>query len=136
MGLNPKRQFVALNGSAGALTVIRLSCMAYYVEIVEDPAVNAGVAQGLQGNYMDPFDGSLSPAAGTTSWLPPTLPNTPQITLGNQHHYPGQGGEILGNGGSGGQLDTPGGSVRLGTPIVTLKSKTATATQVIVSEWY
>lgn len=136
-GSIPKKQYVALNNNAGAFTVIRLTCMARYVEVIEDPSYNAGVAQGLQGNYLDPFlgQGGLTPAApGGQIWPVPPV-GTAAISLGDPRQTHGGLGMPLGNGGSGGNLDTPGGNVALGTPILQLRSNTATATGVIVSEW-
>ena len=141
---NPKITYVALNNNAGVFTVIRLSTFAKYVEIVEDPGVNAGVGQGLQGNILDPFAqsanitaGMVPAAAGAGVWPAPVAADgwAPQITFGARHALGDWPGLPIGNPGSAGNVDNPGGTPTLGTPLCQLRSNTATATQVIVREW-
>src|ERR1700739_224991 len=142
---NPKRRFIALNNNAGAFTVIRLTTWAKYVEIAEDPAYNAGVGQGLQGNYLDPFavspnmEAGRSPAneGGAVFIADVSLPGAlqPPLTFGDKHNIHSGTEMPLGNPGSAGHGEHPGGGATVGTPIVQLRSNTATATGIIVSEY-
>lgn len=155
---NPKYTTYALNSSTGAFTVIRLTTFAKYVEIFEDPNVNGGVQQGLQYNNLDPFALSSNitlnsqppapdfgivlafgapPGQGTAGTTPPGA-FQPQLTFGDEHNVHSGKEAPLGNPGSGGAPSTPGipnGAPSLGTPIVQLRSNSATATQVVVREW-
>ena len=144
--VNPKRTFVALNNDAGAFTVIRLSTFAKYVRISEDPAYNEGVGQGLQGNYLDPFANSADivagmnpPVAGAAVWIPDaSLPGAlqPPLEFGSKHALSDYCGMPLGNPGSAGNTDSPGPETpTLGTPLVQLRSNTATATGIIIEEY-
>jgi hypothetical protein len=143
--VNPKRTFLALNNNAGAFTVIRLSTFAKYVRISEDPAYNAGVGQGLQGNYLDPFAISanitknMNPAAagGAVFAVNASIPGglEPPLEFGSRHALSGYQGMPLGNPGSGGNPVSPGGPVTLGTPLVQLRSNTATPTGIIIEEY-
>ena len=54
MQTNPKTTNVAVNGSGGGWTLIQGTILTGKVEIQEDPELNAGVGQGLQGYYLDP----------------------------------------------------------------------------------
>lgn len=143
---NPKRRWIALNANDGAFTVIRLTTWAKYVEIVEDPAYNAGVGQGLQGNYLDPFalstniEAGMEPAAegGAVFAVNASIPGglEPPLTFGGSKNSLADGrGMPLGNPGSGGDPVGPGAGPSLGTPLIQLRSNTATPTGVIVSEY-
>ena len=126
---NPNRRYIALNGNGGAYVAITLSMMARYVEITEDTgasAGNGGVAQGLQGNIVDPVTGALQPPnAGDGLW-PPMTSNIgeeaiAQIALGDHHAVHGGQGVPVGG---------------TGATVAKLRSNTATPTQVIVREYY
>lgn len=124
---NPRETYVPLNANGGGYTNIVLSMMARYVEIDEDEspnAPNAGVAQGLMGNLIDPITGALTPAvAGNGFWKrisPPAAP-TPAIELGDPRSVHGGQGVPVGG---------------TGAVVAQLKSATATPTQVIVREFY
>lgn len=144
--VNPKRRFIPLNNNAGAFTVIRLTTWAKYVKIEEDPAYQAGGnGQGLQGNYLDPFANS----ANITANMVPAVAGgavfvannsidggvEPQIEFGSKHALSSGCGPVLGNPGSGGNVDLPGGQPTLGTPLIQLRSNSANATGIIVSEY-
>lgn len=143
--VNPKRTFIALNNNAGQMTVIRLSTWAKYVSIKEDPAYNAGVGQGVQGNYLDPFANSANITAGMNPAAPGgavfqvnnSIPGglEPPCEFGSKHALADGYGQPLGNPGSGGNVDNPGGVPTLGTPLIQLRSNTATATGIIVEEY-
>jgi hypothetical protein len=142
---NPKRTWYPLNGNGGAFTVIRLTTWAKYVEIAEDPAQNAGVGQGLQGNYLDPFAQSgnitagMSPAGagGAVFAVNAALAGglEPPLNFGDKHNIHSGTEAPLGNPGSAGNVDNPGGQATLGTPLIQLRSNTATPTGIIVSEY-
>lgn len=51
---NPKVTNIAINAKNGAMTLIAGTKMSSRVMVMEDPNYNAGVAQGLQGYYLDP----------------------------------------------------------------------------------
>ena len=143
----PTVRLIPLNGSAGAFTVIRCSIVCGYMEIEEDSAVPA---QGLQGNFLDPFTAAPNPAVGVEVWLPSGA-NYPKgdypIAIGDPRHNVAGRMLPIGNGGSGGYVDTrspvpqtvpagPGAlNPSLGTPVMQLRSNTATPTQVRVREW-
>lgn len=127
MPTNPKETYVPLNASGGALTDIVLSIMARYVEICEDEAPgspNGGVAQGFQGNLVDPIDGSLTPPAlnaGFWKRISPEQVPCPAINLGDPRSVHGGMGVPVGG---------------KGAIVAQLTSATATATQAIVREYY
>lgn len=144
---NPKRTFVALNGNGGAFTTIRLSTFAKYVRIVDDKSQNGGVTQGVEGNYIDPFASTAQIAAG--EGLTPAAAGgavfiaddsvegsfQPAITFGSKHALSDWKGMPLGNPGSDGAPAVPGGQPSLGTPLIQLRSYTATPCGVIVEEY-
>lgn len=137
--LNPRITLVAINGSGGAETIIRLTGFTIYMEIEEDPSYNAGTAQGLQGHYLDPANSTVANPAANQVWLANTdgqegVAFQPikfgEKRRGHSHATP------LGHGGSNGKPFSPGLPPALGTPMVSLKSNSATATGVIVKEWF
>jgi hypothetical protein len=146
--VNPKRTFTALNNNAGAFTVIRLTTWAKYVRIKEDPAYQSGdpaAGQGLQGNYLDPF----AQSANITKGMTPAVAGDavfvanasieggvePVIEFGSRHALSDGKGMPLGNPGSDGNIDVPGGQVTLGTPLIQLRSNSANATGIIIEEY-
>lgn len=150
MQTNPSVRYIPLNNNTGAMTIIRCSIPCGYMEIEEDSSVNDGTMQGLQGNLLDPFTAAPDPAVGEAVWLPSsaTYPKGDYpIAIGDPRHDHGAQFFPIGNGGSGTYTDTrspnpqncPAGpgyqNPSLGTPIIQLRSNSATATQVIVREW-
>jgi hypothetical protein len=133
---NPKVTKIAVNGSGGAAVIVRCTIMASYAEIQEDPSLNAGVAQGLVGQRLDPFTGV---GTVTETWEPNTQGQEGEafqpITFGDPRRIHGAFGDYIGQGGSGGAPETPGKPPSLGTPLVSLKSLTATATGILLKEW-
>lgn len=68
---NPKVTKIAINAAGGAMTKILGTQMASKVDIIEDPAFNAGVQQGLTGNRLDPSANMAAPVVGPLEvWLP------------------------------------------------------------------
>jgi hypothetical protein len=127
MPTNPLETYVPLNGAGGALAQIVLKTMARFVEICEDEAPaspNGGVAQGLQGNLVDPVTGALTPPvanAGYWKRIDPEAVPAPAIKLGDPRSVHGGMGVPVGG---------------KGAVIAQLTSATNTPTQVIVREWY
>lgn len=129
--VNPLRRRVAINGSGGASVVIRLTTWAKYVEIEEDPTANAGILQGLNGFALDPF--AQSSAILTNS--EPLEQGKSLYAFGDPHHVNDIATTPLGNPGSAGNVDLPGGAATLGTPLASIISNTATATAVWIREY-
>lgn len=137
--VNPKRTKVAINNNAGAWTVIRLTTWAKYVAIYEDLTQNAGATQGLQYNLLDPF--ALS--GNITQNAEPAPPDyfvsdknaSPEIEVGDARYIHSPTTMPLGNPGSGGNVDNPGGVATLGTPVLQLRTNSANPTNAIVEEW-
>ena len=134
---NPKRTLYAINNDAGAYTVIRLTACSIYVTIDEDPSQNAGVKQGLQYYALDPFAQSSNILSGAEGPFvtPLSAAGIPELTFGDQHNIHNRENAPLGAPGSGGNVDVPGGQPTLGTPLVAVRTNTATATNIIVTEY-
>lgn len=126
---NPKVTNIAINGSGGALTNIAMTILASKVEVMEDPSVNAGVPQGLQGFYIDPQPPQEP--------VPVASPNVLQNWLGQTSGQMGRAYQPIIFGGSDGRVHGGEGNYvgALGTVILQLKSLTATATAILLVEW-
>ena len=151
MQTNPKTTFYPINSNAGVFTVIRLTTFAKYIEISEDPNYNAGQQQGLQYNSLDPFavssnitlNAQPTPPAygivlgfgGATITLIPPASFQPSLIFGDAHNIHSATEMPLGNPGSAGNVDSPGGTVTLGTPLVQIRTNSANAGGIIVKEW-
>lgn len=135
--VNPKKTLYAINNNAGAFTTIRLSTWAKFVTVDEDPTQNAGAKQGLQYYQLDPFaqSGNILNNAEGPFTAPLTAVGTPEITLGDQYYVNAPTTAPLGNPGSGGNVDVPGGVATLGTPILSLRTNSANPTNAIVTEY-
>lgn len=128
MEQNPKVTNIAINGSAGALTQINGTILASRVEVMEDPAYNAGAQQGLQGFYLDPNSNPANPAkspANAQVWLP-------NGTGGSGRAYQpiifgGAPGRVFAAFGQYASADT--------TPLLQVKSLSASAGGVLLVEW-
>ena len=126
--VNPKITQVPINGSGGGLTNIVLTIMASKVEVQEDPSVNTGAPQGLQGYYIDTPPGVAVPTpspAGLMTWLPNTAGQTgrayqPIIFGGSDGRVHGGEGNYVG---------------AQGTVVLQLKSLSPTATQILLVEY-
>lgn len=134
---NPKRTSYPINNNAGAYTTIRLTTWAKYIEFDEDPGQNAGAKQGLEYYALDPFAQSSNILAGAAGPLvtPITAAGTPELTFGDKFHVNDLTLAPLGNPGSGGNVDVPGGVATLGTPMISVRTNSASATNLIVSEY-
>ena len=141
---------VALNAVGGAFTLVRcsLGCTTK-MKIVEDGSANGGVQQGLEYNLLRlPFPGEVPATTEVivdTSGYKRVYVVEPLQTLafGNGEPiliegYPGDhppNTAPLGNGGSYPNPVCPGGPVTDGTPILQIKSATANATTINITEW-
>lgn len=126
---NPKVTNIALNNNAGALVTIAGTKLSGKVMVMEDPALNAGVPQGLQGFYMDPNskgapvqDKGGNNAPVQQVWLPQTSGQAGQA-------YQPIVFEDRINGAHGAYAGAD------GTPLLSLRSNSATATGVLLVEW-
>lgn len=143
---------VALNANGGAFTLVRCSLGATdKMKIVEDGASNGGVQQGLVYNLLRiPFPGEVVAPANQLivqdqSGYRRQYVVEPLQTLafGNGEPiliegYPGDhppNTAPIGNGGSYPLPVCPGGPVTDGTPILQIKSATANATTINITEW-
>lgn len=126
---NPKVTNIALNAKAGALILIAGTKVSGKVMVMEDPALNAGVPQGLTGFYMDPASkgnpqqdkgGNVAPVQQV--WLANSAGQTGQayqpIVFENRVH--GGLGEY---------------AAADGTPLLFLTSNSATPSGVLLVEW-
>lgn len=134
--VNPKRRIVAVNNNAGAFTTIRLTTFAMYLAVDEDPTQNAGVKQGLQYYLLDPFalSGDILNNAEGPFVSPVTAAGEPEIEVGDPRYINAQTTAPLGNPGSDGNIDSPGGVATLGTPILAVRTNSASPTNLIVTE--
>lgn len=128
--MNPKTTAIAVPAKGAAnFALIAMTIMAGTVEIIEDPSVNAGVAQGLTGFYMDP-DSKGNPQ------VDPNLP-TSQVWLPNSAGQTGRAYQPIRFGGEYGRVHGAFGNTvgADGTPLLKLQSNSATPTQVLLVEW-
>ena len=139
---NPKVSNVAVNAIGGAPVLIRLSILASKVSVQEDPSLNAGVAQGLTGYYLDPdvilptaFIAAPTLAAAIAGGLLAN-PNL-QVWLANSVGQQGQAYQPITFGGSDGRVHGgEGGYVGAqNSGVLLLTSNSATATGVLLVEW-
>lgn len=136
-----KPRIVALNGSAGAYITVLATQWTWRAEILEDFGANAGVGQGLE--YLIPDPQSPNPtvplwlgAAGSTA-TPVTAtvgfkigPQTEPIILGEPLPMGGGFAPTIGVG-----PDNSGGYSIPATPLIMIRSASATATSIRVTEF-
>lgn len=123
----------AINGNGGAFTKIRCTLgSTRRMSIVEDGAANAGTQQGLQYQLVTNKGGDLT--FSPTVQVPPDLSLEPIIIEGGVgDHAPNR--EPIGTGGSSPFPVSPGGPVTNGTIVLQIRSASATATTIDVTEW-
>jgi hypothetical protein len=128
--VNPKTTQVALNSDAGNYTDIALTMMASKVEVQEDPSLNSGTPQGLQGYYLDPD----SPQAAPT--VDAAIP-AKQVWLANSQGQVGRAYQPIIFGGADGRVHGGEGNYVgvKGTPLLRLRSNSGTATGILLVEW-
>lgn len=138
---NPRVTSYAINAKGGAWVPIPLTIMASKVTVIEDPAFNNGVFQGLTGYYVDTQPpqnpGVDAPSAAA---VPPGVatPAYQQVWLPNTDGQEGQAFEPIKFGGSeagrvhGALGDYVGAE---GTVVLWLTTNTQNAGAVLVEEW-
>jgi hypothetical protein len=122
-------RLITINGSAGAYTTVLATQVTRRVEIIEDySAIVNGVNQGLQYNLPDP----KSPDPGNPIWLGPfsIAPQSEAIILGEPIPQGTGYGTVIGHG-----PDASGGFIIAATPLIQIRSASATATTIRVSEF-
>jgi hypothetical protein len=130
-----KVRLIALPVVGSAPVVIRCTQVTSRMEITEDSGLNAGVQQGLQGNFLTSNGQGGVTAGPLLTWIPNANDLQEPIVIAG---YPGDhppNTVPIGNGGSSPYPVSAGGPVTLGTRIIQLTSASATATQVRVVEW-
>lgn len=122
-----KTKLVNVNGSAGAFVTYSATSVCRKLTVIEDGSGAAGVGQGLAYQYDD--------GNGTTPNVPNTAvtytiePQTEPIILGESVPW-GEGyGRVIGT-----PADNSGGYSIAATPLINLRSASATATVVRVTE--
>jgi hypothetical protein len=119
---------IAINANTRAYTTVLATMPTRRVEILEDYSANAGVGQGLQ--YMLPDNSSSDPSNPTWDGPFSIAPQTEPVILGEPvpqgHGY----GAVLGHG-----PDASGGYTLAATPLIQIRSASATDTTIRVSEF-
>lgn len=116
---------IALNNNAGAYTTVLATQWTWRAEILED---NSVTAQGLQYNL--PAPASQDPS--NPNWLGPfdIAQQTEPIILGQQLPMGSGFAPTIGHG-----PDASGGQTLPATPLIQIRSATATATTIRITEW-
>jgi hypothetical protein len=140
----PNVRSIAINGDAGAYTVISATQWTWRAEIIEDYSANAGVGQGLQ--YLVPDPKSMYPdtpnwlgtagSTGNTAVTAATVgfevaPQTEPIILGSAVLPLGGGSApTIGHG-----PDASGGYTLPATQLIQIRSASATGTTIRITEY-
>lgn len=135
-----KPRYIAINGSAGAYTTVLATQWTWRAEILEDYSANAGVGQGLEYLVPDPSTLPQAPSwlgqAGSTA-TPVTAtvgfkigPVTEPIILGEPLPLGGGSAPTIGTG-----PDNSGGYSIVATPLIMIRSATATSTAIRLTEF-
>jgi len=125
-GFNARQ--IALNGSGGAWVVISATIVSRYAEAIEDFVSNGGAAQGIE--YQFP-----SVDEGVVTWPGPVLslpPSAEPLQLGDKATLFTKTGPILGQPGQQ-IIGQP--AAQAATPIVRMRSASATATTINFTEY-
>ena len=135
---NPVVRNIAINAKGGNMTNIALTILASKVEVMEDPALNGGVPQGLTGYYIDTqppqptvpiMPGGAAPPQADPSnlqvWLPAT--NGQNGRAYQPIIFGGDAGRV--HGGEGGYVGAQ------GTVVLQLTSNTNNASGIILVQW-
>lgn len=133
-------RYIAINGSAGAYTTVLATQWTWRAEVLEDYSANAGVGQGLEFLLPDPKSFPQTPAwlgqAGSTAApATPTVgfkigPQTEPIILGQPLPLGGGSAPTIGTG-----PDNSGGYSIPATPLIMIRSASATATAIRITEF-
>lgn len=119
---------VVINSNSGAYTTVYATQVTRRVEILEDYSANNGISQGLE--YMLPDPTSADPS--NPSWNGPfeVAPQTEPLILGEPVPQGAGYAPVLGHG-----PDSSGGYSLPATPLIQIRSASATATTIRVSEF-
>jgi hypothetical protein len=136
--VNPKITNIPINALGGAMTNIVLTIMCSKAEVMEDPAYNNGVPQGLTGYYIDTQPGLPTPPIEPGGAAPPQAsPANLQVWLPNNNGQIGRAYEPIIFGGPDGR--THGAYSEFvgaqGTTILQLTTSTQNGGGVILVEW-
>jgi hypothetical protein len=115
-------RLLSLNGSGGAFTAVSATTVTRRVEIIEDGSANSGVGQGLSYQFND---GSATPFTTIYTIEPQSEP----IVLGSPIPQGAGFGLVIGT-----PADNSGGYALAATLLINLRSASATATVVRVTE--
>ena len=126
----PKITNLPINAQGGEMTLIAGTILSSKVEVMEDPAYNNGVGQGLTGFYMDPDSNHANPAVN------PVSPNQ-QVWLTNATGGRGQAYQPIIFGGDDARVQGDHGLyvAAQGTPLLKLTTNSGNAGGVILVEW-
>src|ERR1700678_718143 len=113
---------IAINANTRAYTTVLATMPTRRVEILEDYSANAGVGQGLQ--YMLPDNSSSDPSNPTWDGPFSIAPQTEPVILGEPVPQ-----------GHGHGADASGGYTLAATPLIQIRSASATDTTIRVSEF-
>ena len=116
-------RLITLNGSGGAFTAVSATQVTRRVEVIEDGSADAGTAQGLSYQFND---GSATPF--TTVYT--VEPGQEPIVLGTAVAQGAGYGLVLGT-----PADNSGGYALAATLLINLRSASASATIVRVTEF-
>jgi hypothetical protein len=139
----PNIRTIAINGDAGAYTVVSATQWTWRAEIIEDYGANAGVGQGLE--YLLPDPKSMYP--DTPAWIGPNgsqgnttvtaatvgfeiAPQTEPIILGQPLPMGAGTAPTIGHG-----PDASGGYTLPATQLIQIRSASATGTTIRVTEF-
>jgi hypothetical protein len=136
--VNPKVTSIPINAQGGLMTNIALTIMASKVEVMEDPAYNNGILQGLQGYMIDTQPGVSTPPIENPQAAPPQASPSYLFTwLPNNNGQEGRAYEPIIFGGQDGRThgaysDFVGAQ---GTTILQLTTNGPNAGAVLLVEW-
>lgn len=125
-GFNARQ--IALNGSGAAWVVISATVVSRYAEAIEDFVSNGGAAQGIE--YQFPVVNE-----GVVTWPGPVLslpPSAEPLQIGDKKLLFTKHGPILGQPGQQ-IIGQP--AAQLATPIIRMRSASATATTINFTEY-
>src|SRR5579862_1011840 len=118
-----KTRLININGSGGAWTAVSATQVTRRVEVIEDFSANAGVGQGLAYQFND---GSVTPFTTVYEVAPQSEPIILGAPIPQNKGY----GLVIGT-----PPDASGGYSIPATLLINLRSATATATTVRVTEF-
>lgn len=130
-GFAGNSRIVDINGDAGAFIPILAQSVVRRLRITESPLTSAGAANPLQGSleYQIPNDDTPN---GFTTIFETAIAVNEGLELGSEIAQKGPWGEIIGQPGQP-QIGVPNGTAA--TTMIKVRSGTATATSIVVTEF-